>query len=52
MKILEVESFEETFGPKKQRKKPKLAVADVEELAKTTTISSGFYHSFDPVYNT
>jgi nuclear GTP-binding protein len=36
MKLLEVESFQDTFGPKKQRKRPKVGVADVNELATTT----------------
>jgi len=33
MKLLQVESFEQTFGPKKLRKKPKLAVDDLSALA-------------------
>merc|ERR1719421_1370069 len=33
MKLLQVETFEQTFGPKKLRKKPKLAVDDLSALA-------------------
>jgi len=33
MKLLSVESFSETFGKKKQRKRPKLASFDFEQLA-------------------
>ncbi|CAR21351.1 Nucleolar GTP-binding protein 2 [Lachancea thermotolerans] len=32
-KILETESFEQTFGPKSQRKKPRVAASSLEELA-------------------
>ncbi|SCU77288.1 LAMI_0A00540g1_1 [Lachancea mirantina] len=34
-KILETETYQQTFGPKAQRKKPKMAVSTLEELAKT-----------------
>ncbi|KAI0218667.1 GTPase required for pre-60S ribosomal subunit nuclear export and maturation [Massospora cicadina] len=33
--MLETEKFATTFGPKAQRKRPKLAIADVEELVAT-----------------
>jgi nuclear GTP-binding protein len=33
MNLLEADPFQNTFGPKAQRKKPKLAVADLAELA-------------------
>lgn len=36
VKILETESFEHTFGPKAQRKKARLAVSSLEELAQET----------------
>lgn len=35
MHLLEVETFESTFGPKSTRKKPKLGGADYEALAKS-----------------
>jgi nuclear GTP-binding protein len=35
-KILETESFEHTFGPKAQRKRPRVAVSSLEELADVT----------------
>lgn len=35
-KILETESFEHTFGPKTQRKKPRIAVSNLEELVGLT----------------
>lgn len=35
-KILETESFESTFGPKAQRKRPRVAVSSLEELAGIT----------------
>lgn len=34
--ILEVESYEHAFGPKAQRKKPRLAASSLEDLVKTT----------------
>lgn len=33
MNLLQVESFENTFGPKRQRKKPKMGVNDITDLA-------------------
>lgn len=33
--MLETEKFSTTFGPKAQRKRPKLAIADVDELVST-----------------
>jgi len=35
MNLLTSESFEETFGPKRQRKRPKIAVSDVNQLLET-----------------
>ena len=34
--IVETESFEHTFGPKSQRKKPRVAVSSLEDLATAT----------------
>ena len=45
MKILEVESFENTFGPKKLRKRPKMSVTDVSEMAATVTKQQEDYNS-------
>lgn len=35
-KIIETESFEHTFGPKTQRKKPRIAASNLEELVSQT----------------
>ena len=35
-RILETESYEHTFGPKAQRKKPRIAASTLEDLAKMT----------------
>lgn len=35
-KILETETFEHTFGPKSQRKKPRVAASSLEDLAEIT----------------
>ncbi|KAH3900779.1 probable Nucleolar GTP-binding protein 2 [Saccharomycodes ludwigii] len=35
-KILDTESFDNTFGPNAQRKKPRVAVSNLEELAQST----------------
>eukprot|EP01119_Soliformovum_irregulare_P003334 TRINITY_DN1374_c0_g1_i1.p1 TRINITY_DN1374_c0_g1~~TRINITY_DN1374_c0_g1_i1.p1 ORF type:complete len:713 (+),score=275.57 TRINITY_DN1374_c0_g1_i1:307-2139(+) len=43
MHILETETFESTFGPKKQRKKPKISFSDVDELAKKALEGSEAY---------
>ena len=43
MNLLTTESFSSVFGPKKTRKKPKLAVADVTALAATVTEKSVKY---------
>lgn len=32
LKVLEVETFDDTFGPKSKRKKPKLGCLDLEEM--------------------
>ena len=44
MKILQVETFQDTFGPKKLRKRPKMSAADVSELADTVTKSAESYN--------
>lgn len=36
-RILETETFEQTFGPKSQRKRPRVAVSSLEDLASTST---------------
>lgn len=43
MNILEVESFSNTFGPKAQRKKPKVAVSSLEELTNHVEESASSY---------
>jgi nuclear GTP-binding protein len=43
MNMLEVESFEETYGTKKTRRKPKLGVSDLGELAKAAQDQSVAY---------
>ena len=35
-RILETESFDQTFGPKAQRKKPRVAASSLEELVQAT----------------
>ncbi|KAJ9079458.1 GTPase required for pre-60S ribosomal subunit nuclear export and maturation [Entomophthora muscae] len=42
--MLETEKFSTTFGPKAQRKRPKLAIADVDELVSTVDNSLDNYH--------
>lgn len=39
--LTEKEPFDKVFGPKKQRKKPKLAAASMDELAATAAVSGG-----------
>ncbi|KAJ1176653.1 hypothetical protein NDU88_001923, partial [Pleurodeles waltl] len=41
--ILDTETFETTFGPKAQRKRPSLSVCDVQELLKTAETSADNY---------
>ncbi|XP_022107967.1 nucleolar GTP-binding protein 2-like [Acanthaster planci] len=41
--ILDTESFETTFGPKKQRKRPNLKVSDLQDLLKTVEDSAEKY---------
>lgn len=41
--LLETESFENTFGPKKQRKRPSLAVGDLDSYVSTAQTSSEGY---------
>lgn len=44
LKIVETESYSETFGPKQQRKKPRnLQISNLEELAKLTEQDSAAY---------
>lgn len=43
MKILEVESYVDTFGPKSRRKKPKLLCMDLEEMGKQLEEKDGKY---------
>ncbi|KAJ3088705.1 GTPase required for pre-60S ribosomal subunit nuclear export and maturation [Quaeritorhiza haematococci] len=43
MNILEVETFSNTFGPKAQRKRPKLLAASMEELAQGAVQSEDKY---------
>jgi len=43
MKILGTESFADTFGPKKVRKKPNLQISDIQSLAMTASQSSDNY---------
>ncbi|CUM53878.1 unnamed protein product [Debaryomyces tyrocola] len=44
LKILETESYEQVFGPKQQRKKPRyLAASNLEELAQLTEADSKTY---------
>jgi len=42
-KIIETESFESAFGPKQQRKKPRVAASSLEELAQNTEVDSKKY---------
>ncbi|CAI5760588.1 unnamed protein product [Candida verbasci] len=42
-KIVETESFESTFGPKQQRKKPRVPAANLEELMKSAETDSSQY---------
>lgn len=42
-KIVETESYEQAFGPKQQRKKPRVAASTLEELAETTASDSQTY---------
>ncbi|XP_040545658.2 nucleolar GTP-binding protein 2 [Gallus gallus] len=41
--ILDTETFETTFGPKAQRKRPNLAASDVQSLLENAEASSEFY---------
>lgn len=41
--LLETESFENTFGPKKQRKRPSLATGDLDSYISTAQQSSDGY---------
>uniref|UniRef100_A0A7M4E3A2 Nucleolar GTP-binding protein 2 n=1 Tax=Crocodylus porosus TaxID=8502 RepID=A0A7M4E3A2_CROPO len=41
--ILDTETFETTFGPKSQRKKPNLSAGDVQSLLETAEASAGTY---------
>lgn len=46
MNLLEVETFETTFGPKKQRKKPKLNFVDIDSFASVADESNGTFFFF------
>src|SRR6476469_3060658 len=37
MQLLDVETFANTFGPKSQRKKPKVQIASIDDLASAAT---------------
>ncbi|XP_054079491.1 nucleolar GTP-binding protein 2 isoform X1 [Rissa tridactyla] len=41
--ILDTETFETTFGPKSQRKRPNLSASDVQSLVENAEASSGAY---------
>ncbi|NWS52815.1 NOG2 protein, partial [Chunga burmeisteri] len=41
--ILDTETFETTFGPKSQRKRPNLSASDVQSLVENAEASSGSY---------
>ncbi|KAJ3120205.1 GTPase required for pre-60S ribosomal subunit nuclear export and maturation [Physocladia obscura] len=43
MHMLEVDPFQNTFGPKAQRKRPKLKVGSVDELVTSTEVSQDSY---------
>jgi nuclear GTP-binding protein len=42
--LLKLQSFETTFGPKAQRKKPKIMLHTMEDLAKTVEVSATKYN--------
>ncbi|SCU77477.1 LANO_0A00474g1_1 [Lachancea nothofagi CBS 11611] len=42
-KILETETFKQTFGPKSQRKKPRVAASSLEDLADSTAQNNKAY---------
>lgn len=43
MHILDTESFETTFGPKSQRKRPNLLASDMQSLLENATMSTESY---------
>lgn len=43
MHILDTESFETTFGPKSQRKRPNLFASDMQSLVENAEMSTGSY---------
>lgn len=43
MHILDTESFETTFGPKSQRKRPNLLAGDMQSLVENAEMSTGSY---------
>lgn len=43
MHILDTESFETTFGPKSQRKRPNLFSSDMQSLVENAEMSTGSY---------
>jgi len=46
MNLLTAESFEDTFGKRSKRKRPKLVFTDVNELAKHAEEKEGTYNAF------
>lgn len=52
MHLLEVETYESTFGPKSTRKKPKLSIAaDYEAIAKAAEEKAkSTYYEFTPAH--
>lgn len=47
MHLLDADPFDQTFGPKAQRKKPKLQVSDMSELAQLASKKADGYESQD-----
>lgn len=43
MHILDTETFETTFGPKAQRKRPNLAVGELKDFAEQAEVSAQSY---------
>jgi nuclear GTP-binding protein len=41
MNLLSTESFEDTFGPKHKRKRPKLSAGSLEDLLSNANTSAG-----------
>ena len=47
--LLSMESFEDTFGPKKKRKRPNLSATDYDSLMERTEERTGMYHACEAV---